>query len=99
MERARSIGDHARQFYKYVTGEPPIFFLFDHYVLPQESMITHNSSNGDQCHYNVTEVSNNKLWKFFKKYHWSEFYVCNNGGFRQLEQADVDAFPIWKTAC
>jgi hypothetical protein len=29
-------------------------------------------------------VSNNKLWKLFKKYHWTEFFICRNGDFEHL---------------
>jgi hypothetical protein len=92
-QRSSVICRHAREFYKNETGEPPIFWIFDSEILPPEKKFAQRSyENNDPCHYDVDNVSNNKLWKLFKKVHWSQFMICDNGNFRPLTQDDIKAF-------
>jgi hypothetical protein len=88
-----SICNHIRDRpeYEYAHYEPPIFWLFDSaQILPLEAKIDQKGT--DPCHYEVTDVSNNRLWNIFKAHHWSEFSICTNGQSRPLQQTDIDGF-------
>jgi len=89
-----TICEHIRNYYRNETGEPPVFFLFQEEILPEGYRIKASvSTSGDPCHHDITNVSDNRLWKFFKRRAWTELYICDNGGFRPLKQTDIDSFP------
>lgn len=86
---------HARQYYPFVSSEPPIFFLFEEGVLPNGYQLVQSvSPTGDDCHHEIQGISNNRLGNFFKAHAWSQFLICENGNYRQLTQADVDRFSL-----
>jgi hypothetical protein len=87
--------NHIRQYYPDVSGEPPVFFVFDETQLPAGSLIDQvapQQMGDDPCHYNVTGVGDGQLKKLRKR-NWSEYSICDNGTYRSVTQADVDA---WK---
>src|SRR5262245_14865291 len=61
----KSICDHARTYYSpEVRGEPPIFWIFGEDNLPDGYRLEQKrSASGDDCHYNLHNVSNSGLKK------------------------------------
>ena len=93
VERSELECSHIREYYPFVTGEPPVFWVFDEGILPDNYLIEQSvMENNDECHYEIRNVSNGRLWKFFKQHSWREFVICDNGDYRPLSQADVDSF-------
>jgi hypothetical protein len=73
-----------------VTGEPPIFLIFDEGLLSAGYRLEpQRSPSGDDCHYNIHGVSNAHYKKPLKSKRLSDFLICDNGGQRQLTRADL----------
>jgi hypothetical protein len=86
--------DHIRTFYKSIGGEPPVFYILEETELPPGYKIEAvRSDSGDECHRDVTGVSNGQIKKAFKdRRHWNNFFICDGSDYRPLRQEDVDAF-------
>lgn len=88
------ICEHIREHYPLVTGEPPVFWIFAEERLPDGYEIQPSEAGTtDPCHYQVQEVSNDRLWKLFKRVNRAEFKICDDGSFRELSEEDVSEFP------
>lgn len=86
--------DHIRKFYPNVGGEPPVFWIFDEALLPQDSrLVQKRSDSGDDCHFNIVgrdvKALDKALRKLLKSQHLTAFLVCENGQHRQLQRDDV----------
>src|SRR5260370_26499533 len=84
---------HIREYYHGQTGEPPVFYLFpDGDLQPGSTFKQSRSESEDDCNHEMEGIKDKKLWNFFKKIHWSTFFICDNSGYRNLTQTDVDQF-------
>lgn len=84
---------HIRQFYPGVAGEPPIFWEFDEYELPEGyRLVATPSASGDDCHRNIQDVTDDQLRKLFKTAALEDLQVCDGHDSRHLTHDDVVAF-------
>jgi hypothetical protein len=86
---------HARQYYpSSVTGDPPIFWIFDDTLLPSDvNIIQKTSGSGDACHYNLDNISNGKLGKLVSRTDPRTMYICDSsGGYRLITDQDIASF-------
>jgi hypothetical protein len=90
-----TICDHARKYYSpRVTGEPPIFWIFDEAVLSTARRFEKiKTDSGDECHYNLHGVSDAELKRLLKATPLSDFMICENRAHRPLLRDDLPAPP------
>lgn len=86
---------HAAKYYpSAVTGDPPIFWIIDEaHLPPDKEIVQKTSAKGDRCHYNLSNVSNNKLGKLVAGADPKTMFICEDGTPRHLTEADMDSFP------
>ena len=73
----RNICEHIHLFYKTIIGTPIIFWEFEDNILPQNSTFQQSpSATGDDCHYNIKNLTNREARKIIIKQSPSAFQVC-----------------------
>lgn len=87
---------HSRDYYASVTGEPPVFYIIGELELPEGATLKETlSDTGDECHREVENVSNKKLYKTFKNRRSFElFYTCENNTVRPVTTDDVAKWKL-----
>lgn len=48
-------------------------------MIPEGSSFEQDNSNGDDCHYNLTNISNGKARRLFKDHYEENLWLCNDG--------------------
>jgi len=87
-----SVCEHIRRYYAGLGGPDPVLWHLDSGDFPSScSLAQQDSSSGDQCHYNIVGLSNNKAGKLFKRLssNLRDLYVCEDGEERPLTLHDV----------
>ena len=69
IRASESICLHIARHYEQVAGVPPLFWAFESEDLPAGGRFEVDASRGDDCHYNLLELQDNALRKFFKRQH------------------------------
>jgi hypothetical protein len=78
------------QLYKLITGEPPIFWVFEESILHAGYRIEQQTApTGDLCHYNIQGISDAALKALLRARVLSDFCICTNGHHRSLQQGDL----------
>ena len=73
-----SICEHIRLKFPKRTN-PAIFWKFKREILPT-CRIELDDSNGDECHYNIFDISNSDAESIFKKYSNDSLFICLEHG-------------------
>ena len=75
---------HIRRFYQPgAASEPPIYWAFDTGSLPSgHRLVRETSASGDDCHYDIRDMSNTAARSFFKPFNeaFEQFLVCRPDG-------------------
>ena len=70
-----------------------MFYILTEDELPAGyNIIPTLSDSGDECHREVTDISNNRLKKAFKGRPIGSFYICDEAGARVLGDEDIERF-------
>lgn len=77
-ETSSDICEHIRKFYPTVVGDPIMFWPFSMNDLPEGVCFNQEKSNGDECHGNVKNLSNEDAEKIIKKQPLDKLRVCIN---------------------
>ena len=81
---------HIQKFYSQVAGDPPIFWKIPESILPADISITQSvSSSGDQCHFNIGQITEKDARKIIMGVSIHDFMICINGSHRELEEEDL----------
>ena len=90
LKESGCVCSHFRKFYSSIISEPVLFFVFSPDELPPGwGLKQEPSTSGDICHHNVTNLSDNKAKKFFKRKNWKEFFACNGNEIVCLSDAII----------
>ena len=82
--------NHIRRYYSSsIAGEPPIFLRLQIAEFPNDTKLTHDPSDGDDCHYLVEFTNKNLYRKILLQKELSQFEICDEGIPRELKLSDV----------
>lgn len=87
------ICEHAKKFYDNgIIGDPIMFYLIEPEEIPPPGQANQSrSSTGDDCHHDITGLSNERLKTAFKKKNPGSIQICDGDGSRPLNEADTAA--------
>jgi hypothetical protein len=68
--------------YKHLITEPVSFWKLDDSIIPKESSFHQDNSNGDDCHFNLTDITDRQARKLFKDSYKDNLWSCNDGNLR-----------------
>src|SRR5258708_11209390 len=81
IQTSGSVCEHIQIFYAAVAGAPPIFWNIPIDLLPEGcSLDQHPSSGGDDCHYNLTGLTEKQARDIFIKVPLEDFNICLEDG-------------------
>src|SRR5665213_2565977 len=82
-----SICEHIRKFYPNTGGDPAIFWVFPQTAIPAGgTLVPIPSDTGDDCHHDITGLSDKQLRGFLKSSSLPDYQICDPAiGARQLE--------------
>ena len=60
-------------------ASPPLFWRISDTKFPREFTKQHDNSNGDNCHYNIFGISNNKARRIFYENIENAIFLCVDG--------------------
>jgi len=80
LGRSDSICRHITKFYSAISDDPPVFWRRSIQEIPDGSELRAiPSDTGDDCHFDIHGLSNNKSGKFFKRNQVDSIYICEDG--------------------
>ena len=77
--KTKSICKHIRKYYPSIAGTPIIFWKIDSNTPPTCcNFVQSPSTTGDECHYNIENLSDKEARKIIRNQPPSSFYICGN---------------------
>src|SRR5947209_6596898 len=80
LQNSPTICAHIHRYYRETAGTPPIFWDIPTEILELCQFVQQIGSTGDECHYNLTGLTEREARTIFKSIRLLDFHICTETG-------------------